>query len=136
MFRCCAMLVLGVVVVTAPSGSIAQQTKPSSTRVNGPYELVFAGYFTGRGNGIANPKLVIINGEVTDDAGASGRFQARCTRNGNLFSGTASGPSGGTITVKGRLDPPSKALPKPRLSFTYIASTGKTGRGVGNGRRP
>jgi hypothetical protein len=130
------MLILGIVVVTAPSGSIAQQTRPSSTRVTGSYELVFAGYFNGRGNGNANPKFVIITGQVADDAGASGNFQAKCTRNGNLFSGTASGPSGGTITIKGRLDPPSKALPKPRLSFTYIASNGNTGRGAGVRRGP
>jgi hypothetical protein len=137
-FRCCAMFLLGLVVVTAPTGSVAQ-TRPSgaaaAAKVNGRYEIVFAGYLSGRGNGVVGGPNVIIQGQVTDETGATGNFIARCKRNGNYFRGTGSAP-GGSVTVKGRLDPSNKSLRAARLTCTYIISSAKTGRIAGDRKGP
>ena len=130
--RLCALLLLGI-ILTAPTGSVAQPGQnPPVEKVNGGYALVFAGFYTGSGNGAVTPKQVIVQGRVTDETGATGNFIVRCPRNGNHFRGTGNAP-GGSVTVTGRLDPYNKSLKASRLSFTYIVS-GKTGRGAGHGR--
>ena len=127
------MLLLGLFVVTAPTGSVAQPKPPNPGLVNGLYEVIFSGYLTGRGKANVNPRTVIITApQIGDEKGANGNFRATCTRNGNHFSGTGSAP-GGTVTVKGRLDPSNKSLHAARISVTYIISNGNTGRAAGNG---
>ena len=127
------MLLLGLFVVTAPTGSVAQPNPPNPGLVNGSYEVIFSGYLSGRGRATVNPRNVLINApQIGDEKGANGNFRATCTRNGNHFTGTGSAP-GGTVTVKGRLDPANKSLNAARISFTYIISNGSTGRAAGNG---
>jgi hypothetical protein len=125
------MLLLGVFVITAPTGSVAQ-TRPTIEKVNGAYTVVFAGYLTGRGTANVSARNVIINApQIGDEKGANGNFHAKCTRSGNHFTGTGSAP-GGTVTVKGRVDPSNKSLRSARISFTYVISSVKTGRAVGD----
>ena len=127
------MLLLGLFVVTAPTGLVAQPKPPNPGLVLGNYEVIFSGYLTGRGTATVTPRDVIIKApQIGDEKGKDGNFHAKCTRNGNHFTGTGSAP-GGTVTVKGRLDPANKSLSAARISFTYIISNGSTGRAAGNG---
>lgn len=131
-FRLCIMLLLGALIVTAPIGSVAQTQPAAKNSVNGAYRLLFAGYVTGRGTAAVGQKRVVIIGQVTDEAGASGNFRAQCPRNGNYFSGAGTAPGGATVTVKGRLDPSNKSLRAARLTCTYIVSNAKAGRIAGD----
>ena len=127
-FRLTMLVLLGLVVTCPPHS--AAQTRPSPDKVFGSYELAFAGYYTGKGNGTVTPKTVMIRGKVTNDDGSIGNFFATCKRDGNHFSGTGSGP-GVSVNVTGRLDPSNKRLSAARLTCTYVGSSGQAGRVAG-----
>jgi hypothetical protein len=127
------MLLLGLFVITAPTDSAAQGRPRSPGLVNGSYEVVFAGFLTGSGRAnVSQQGVMIIAAQIGNEKGANGNFNVKCTRNGNHFTGTGSAP-GGTVTIKGRLDPSNRALQAARISFTYMISNGKSGRAAGNG---
>jgi hypothetical protein len=121
-----ALLVFaGVVGLRSPS--------KAGPKMNGAYDVQFAGCGTGTGKAVVTPKKVKIDGTITDKAGNVLTFSAaKLDIDMSTYHFKGEGTlEGSLVNISGRLDPDDASVKKCRISATFLAQDGKAGRVVG-----
>ena len=93
-----------------------------------PNHTALAQRLVGDGVTISN---VTFQGTIEDESGGKGQFTATAKLTNDRFEGQGTGTGGQTVTIIGRVDAPTPTVPKGRISATYVTSSRRFGRLVG-----
>jgi hypothetical protein len=129
------VLVAVVAALLVCAGVVGFRMSPSKAgpKMNGRYEVKFAGCGTGTGSANVNPNFLKIDGTMQDPVGNVLTFSAKKL---DFDASTYRFKGDGTLDgipakVSGRLDPDDTSVKKCRIVATFVADDGKAGRIAG-----
>jgi hypothetical protein len=132
------VLAIVVAALLVWAGVVGSRIAPSKAgpKMNGTYEVKFAGCGSGTGKAVVNGggKRVTITGTLTDASGNVLPFNAdKLDIDGTTYHFRGEGTlDGSPVTITGRFDPDDTNVKKCRIAATFLAADGsRAGRVVG-----
>lgn len=128
-----AIVSAAAILWLAPVGS-APTPDPAVAppRINGAYDLEGAGPGVVVGRAVVSAQQVRVTGTYTDASGSAVPFSANLSMDRSTYRFKGTGAVGTSLAeVCGRVDPDDKSIKKCRVSGTFFAADGTTGRFMG-----